>query len=160
MDTSEDSDAPTIGLEEEMFLVDAETLDCVPEMPERFERDARQHLGARFEREMISSMVELVTSSHSSTATLREETEEIRHQIARVAARHGLAMMACGTHPFADWSKQTITNSAAVTGRATVRRNRGSADRREPVAGLPPRHRCAFSGSSYAWRARCHAMLA
>jgi carboxylate-amine ligase len=110
MDTGGDPDAPTIGLEEEMFLVDAETLDCVSEMPERFERDARQNLGARFEREMISSMVELVTSSHSSIGTLREETEEIRHKIARVAARHGLAMMECGTHPFADWSKQTINS--------------------------------------------------
>ncbi len=110
MDIAGDPDAPTIGLEEEMFLVDAETLDCVPEMPERFERDARQHLGERFEREMISSMVELVTSSHNSIATLREEVEEIRHKAARLAARHGLAVMACGTHPFADWSKQSITD--------------------------------------------------
>ena len=116
MDTGGDPDAPTIGIEEEMFLVDAETLDCVPEMPERFERDARQLLGARFEREMISSMVELVTSSHSSISTLREETEEIRHKITRVAARHGLAMMACGTHPFADWSMQTITDSDRYRG--------------------------------------------
>lgn len=116
METGGDPDVPTIGIEEEMFLVDAETLDCVPEMPERFERDARRHLGARFEREMISSMIELVTSSHSSISTLREETEEIRHKVGRVAARHGLAMMACGTHPFADWSKQTITDSERYRG--------------------------------------------
>lgn len=116
MDTGGDAYAPTIGIEEEMFLIDAETLDCVPEMPERFERDARQQLGSRFEREMISSMVELVTSSHSSISTLREETEEIRHKIGRLAARHGLAMMACGTHPFADWSMQTITESERYRG--------------------------------------------
>lgn len=107
---SDDVSALTIGMEEEMFLVDAETLDCVAEMPERFERDARQHLGDRFEREMIASMVEMVTSSHNTIATLREEAHEIRHKIARVAARHGLAVMACGTHPFSNWTAQTLTN--------------------------------------------------
>jgi gamma-glutamyl:cysteine ligase YbdK (ATP-grasp superfamily) len=29
----------TFGIEEEMFLVDAETLNCVCAMPETFERD-------------------------------------------------------------------------------------------------------------------------
>jgi carboxylate-amine ligase len=116
MDKGSGPDVPTIGIEEEMFLVDAETLDCVPEMPERFERDARRHLGARFEREMISSMVELITSSHSAIPLLQEEVHEIRHKIARIAARHGMAVMACGTHPFADWSVQTITDNERYRG--------------------------------------------
>jgi carboxylate-amine ligase len=112
MDDAADGSAAqmTLGIEEEMFLVDAETLNCVCAMPEAFERDAREFLGERFEREMISSMVELVTSCHSSVSALREEAEENRHKLARVAARHGLAVMACGTHPFSRWPDQIITN--------------------------------------------------
>ena len=48
MESGDEPSAHTIGLEEEMFLVDGETFDCVPEMPERFERDARQLLGTGF----------------------------------------------------------------------------------------------------------------
>lgn len=109
MATSQASDT-TIGLEEEMFLVDAETLACVPHMPERFESEARHALGDRFEREMIASIVELVSTSHTSMRTLKEEIAENRHTIARIAARHGLAVMACGTHPFSAWSEQTVTD--------------------------------------------------
>jgi carboxylate-amine ligase len=101
---------PTIGLEEEMFLVDAETYDCVPEMPARFERDARRALGDHFEREMISSMIELISSCHSDIASLNAEVLELRYKLGRVAARHGFALMACGTHPFSKWPDQKVTD--------------------------------------------------
>lgn len=110
--TTSTKSLPTIGLEEEMFLVDGETYDCVAEMPERFEREARRTLGHHFEREMISSMVELVSSCHSGIASLCEEMQELRHKLGRVAARHGFRLMACGTHPFSKWPDQTVTGDS------------------------------------------------
>ena len=104
-----DAEAFTIGLEEELFVVDAETLDCVENLPEPFLDDARQSMGGRFKREVISSMVELVTEPHSSLAAASLELRDSRRRLVEVAQRHGLAVMACGTHPFADWRRQTLS---------------------------------------------------
>ena len=102
----------TVGMEEELFLVDAASLDCVAEMPAAFLAEAKAALGDHVKREIISSMVELVTSTHTSLAAAGHELAALRASLAEIAARHGLALLACGTHPFADWRVQTLTPKA------------------------------------------------
>jgi glutamate---cysteine ligase / carboxylate-amine ligase len=99
----------TVGIEEEMFLVDAGTLDCVTEMPEPFRIEAERKLGSHFQREMTASMIEVVSGCHDRLETLASEQLELRSELSHIASRHGLAIMACGTHPFSDWHEQSIT---------------------------------------------------
>ena len=98
-----DAKTLTVGIEEEFFLVDGDTLGCVAAMPEPFEQEMRARLGPQFEREIHASMIELISRPHASVRDLRNEMNDLRGTAASVAARHGLRLLASGTHPFSDW---------------------------------------------------------
>jgi carboxylate-amine ligase len=93
----------TFGIEEEHFLVDAGTKNLVEGMCEPFFKEAQRALGERVAREFLQPQVELITSPHHSTATARRELSHLRRTVADIAARHGLATLAAGTHPIAAW---------------------------------------------------------
>lgn len=99
------NDAATfsVGIEEEFFLVDAQTLACVSMMPAAFESEAKAALGRHFAREIHASMIELISSPHTSIGALNAEIAGLRATASTIARRHGLALLACGTHPFSDW---------------------------------------------------------
>lgn len=99
----DDTKVFTVGIEEEFFLVHADTLECVSAMPPAFEAEAKAALGDRFAREIHASMVELISSPHRDFGSLRDELSGLRAKAAEVANRHGLALLASGTHPFSDW---------------------------------------------------------
>ena len=92
-----------------MFLVDASTFDCVERMPAEFLADAKAALGDHVKREIISSMVELVTTPSDCLGAVAAELVSMRASLAATAHAHGLALLACGTHPFSDWRLQTLT---------------------------------------------------
>jgi carboxylate-amine ligase len=123
----------TVGLEEELFLVDAGTLDCVEQMPDAFLRDAKAALGDSVKREIIASMMELVTRPHASLAAAGEELRSLRAELGQVANRHGLKLLASGTHPFSDWRRQTLTPKQRYADVATAL---GQVSKRIHVCGL------------------------
>lgn len=133
--TTQELDAAqfTIGLEEELFVVEADTLDCVGEMPAAFLREAEAELGGHVKREIIASMIELATATHRSLAAAADELRSMRTRLSDVARRHGLAVLASGTHPFSDWRSQVITRKARY---AAVAETLGSLSRRVHVCGL------------------------
>ena len=135
IDANRPSDAElfTIGLEEELFLVDATTFDCVEQMPEAFLADAKAALGDRVKRELISSMLELVTRPHCTLIEAGDELRSMRVELAAIASRHGLSLLACGTHPFSDWRRQTLTPKARY---AEVSNTLGAVSKRIHVCGL------------------------
>jgi carboxylate-amine ligase len=93
----------TFGIEEEHFLVDAQTRSLVEGPCEAFFADAEARLGKRVAREFLLPQVELITSPHQSTAQARRELRDLRRSVAEIAARHGLATLASGTHPTGAW---------------------------------------------------------
>jgi carboxylate-amine ligase len=99
----------SIGIEEEMFLVDADTLSCVTEMPPAFREEAQRRLGPHFSLEMVPCIVELVSGCHTSIDAIAAELAGLRRGLGEIADRHGLALLACGTHPFSDWWDQSPT---------------------------------------------------
>ena len=109
IDAISSAELHTVGIEEELFLVDEAELQCVEQMPEDFRLEAKAALGDHVKREIIGSMVELVTSVHVSLASVGDEVRQLRSTLAAIAQRHGLALLACGTHPFADWRDQKVT---------------------------------------------------
>src|SRR4051794_4103001 len=103
------ADDYSFGIEEEYFLIDAETKLVARGMPEAFFKAAEAATGGRVSREFLQSQVEVVSSTHTSLAEARAELRHLRQTLATVAAEHGFAILASGTHPTALWtaSRQT-----------------------------------------------------
>ena len=80
----------TFGIEEEYFLVDAQTKLVTRRMPEAFFKAAEAATGGRIAREFLQAQVEVVTSPHSSMADAHSELRFLRQTVAAVAAEHGL----------------------------------------------------------------------
>jgi hypothetical protein len=92
-------EAFTVGLEEEMFVVDAATLDCVERLPEAFVHDIGTVLGDSVKREIFASMLEIVTKAHASLVEAGYEFRALRAELGAIAARHGLALLAWARIP-------------------------------------------------------------
>lgn len=131
--TVSEAERYTVGIEEELFVVDTETFDCVTEMPDGFMREAKAALGDRVKREIIASMIEIVTRSHATLTGASDELRAARLELGAIASRHGLSLLACGTHPFSDWRRQTLTPNARY---AEVATSLGAVSKRVHVCGL------------------------
>jgi carboxylate-amine ligase len=103
------TDRYTIGIEEEYFLVDAETKLIARGMPQAFFEAARRATDGRVNGEFLQSQIEVVSSPHDSMAGARSELHHLRQTLAAVAAEHGLAILAAGTHPTAFWTSALQT---------------------------------------------------
>src|SRR5262249_4039681 len=97
------------GIEEEYFLVDAATKLVARRMPEQFFNEAQQATDGHVSGEFLQSQIELVSSPHTDIAAARTELKNLRQALAAVAAAHGLAILAAGTHPTALWSNAVQT---------------------------------------------------
>jgi glutamate---cysteine ligase / carboxylate-amine ligase len=87
----------SLGVEEELMLVDAETLE-----PSRdgFSRVFGKPTD-RIKPELFESFVELTTRVVESAEEAEAELRALRHEVAERAAEHGLALLATGSHPAA-----------------------------------------------------------
>ncbi|SFX51382.1 carboxylate-amine ligase [Marinospirillum alkaliphilum] len=97
------------AVQEEFLLVDLQSLDVIVEQPAELISQLRRELGEKIRPEFLGAQIRTATAFHDDMASLREETAELRHHLARIAGRFDLAPMAAGTHPFADWHRQRQT---------------------------------------------------
>ncbi len=103
----------TVGLEEEFAILDPSTLDLVPRFEElrdlALERDPL--LGEAITGELISSEIEIVSGRGSNFADALALQRERRRRLFALAGRHGAALAATGTHPWADYREQAIIDT-------------------------------------------------
>jgi carboxylate-amine ligase len=99
------TDAYRIGIEEEYFLVDAKTKRVTGAMPAEFLAAAKAASNDQVVGEFLQSQIEVKTLPHTDIKIAREELRHLRLTVAKIAADHGLAILAAGTHPTADWGK-------------------------------------------------------
>ena len=120
--------AVTLGVEEELFLIDPGSRDLLvdPDVGifEACERTCGPH---RVVRELLRSQIETNTRVCGSVAELRVALRETRQIVIEAAGQYGAAVMAASTHPFASWRAQAITpkdryKRFAVTFQEGVRR--------------------------------------
>lgn len=116
----------TVGIEEELFCLDAATLE-----PRPFPREALD--GARLKEELFSSVVELNTGIHATVAEAVEELATLRERAKEAAAEAELVLAACGTWPTAVPEKQPIGESPAYRKFVDYA---GPSARRQYVSGL------------------------
>jgi carboxylate-amine ligase len=96
-------DTYRFGIEEEYFLVDAQTKAPTRAMPAGFLAAAKAATGGQVAGEFLQSQVEVTTVPHTDMSAARAELRGLRQTVARIAADHGLAILAAGTHPTAAW---------------------------------------------------------
>ena len=106
--SSWDQHAYTFGLEEEYFLV-RRNGRRLRHMPRLFFADCRDALGERFGSEMLQTQVEVQTGVHDDPQAAERDLRTLRRTVADIAHRHGLGILAAGTHPSAQWRGQRST---------------------------------------------------
>lgn len=97
------------GIEEEFFLTDRASRRIINKAPAGFFRACRNVFGDGVSHELLQSQVELVSPVLDSQADGREYLRASRGALAEVAGRHGMAVLAAGTHPMASWRAQRAT---------------------------------------------------
>ena len=102
--------AITLGVEEELFLVDPDSRDLLADPDvgifETCERTCGPH---KVVREFLRSQIEINTRVCGSVAELREALRETRQIVIEAAGQYGATVMAASTHPFASWREQAVT---------------------------------------------------
>ncbi|MDN5720485.1 MULTISPECIES: glutamate--cysteine ligase [unclassified Corynebacterium] len=103
------SSAPTVGIEWEVALVDPGTRDLVPRAPELVDALDERFPGHRVTREFLANTVEMVTGVHKTIPDAVEDLREQLTQILSVADDLGVGVFSAGTHPFAHWGDQILS---------------------------------------------------
>jgi carboxylate-amine ligase len=120
------SQAFSVGLEEELFVLDAATLEPSPWPSELLD-------GTRFKAELFTSMLELTTSICDTVEEAVAELRQLRLEARRRAASAGLELAAVGTWPTAVAEEQAITPIAGLKAFAAYA---GPSARRQYCSGL------------------------
>lgn len=106
----------SVGVEEEYFLVDAQTRQLRPRA-EAVLAAAPNEPDDQLEPELRRSQVEMGTAVCSDLDEVRSEIRRLRATLGQGAADVGARLMAAGTHPFAHWA-----DDPGVTPKAAYRR--------------------------------------
>ena len=96
----------TLGIEEELMIVDRESLDLVNAIESLLE-EAPQ--GA-IKPELMESVLEISTDPCDTAAAAERQLRALRAQVTETAALTGLTIGSAGTHPFAMWEDQRIVS--------------------------------------------------
>jgi glutamate---cysteine ligase / carboxylate-amine ligase len=123
----------TLGIEEEYFLVDRATRDVAGDPPPEMLAECEALLAGQVSPEFLRSQIEVGTRVCASLAEARADLRHLRRTVAEVAARHGLAPVAAGTHPFARWDAQKTTERRRY---ADLRDDLQGVGRRLAICGL------------------------
>ncbi len=103
------SEKPTIGVELDYQLVDRQSGQLVSMAPVLMAEFPDQDW---VKYELFQSTVEINTRICNSVDEVREDLERKKAAVQKVAAPHGVALLCAGTHPFARWQDQKITENA------------------------------------------------
>jgi glutamate---cysteine ligase / carboxylate-amine ligase len=96
----------TLGVEEELMILDAETWDLANEIDAI--TDAYDGEG-EVKPELLQSVLEIATPPCKNVREVGEHVRRLRHEVNEAAAGHGLCIGSAGTHPFALWEEQRVS---------------------------------------------------
>ena len=94
----------TIGIEEELMILDAESLDLVNAIESLLEPAP----DGEIKPELMESVLEVSTDACPNMAEAGRQLRALRRQVAATSAAKNLAIGSAGTHPFARWEDQRI----------------------------------------------------
>jgi glutamate---cysteine ligase / carboxylate-amine ligase len=94
----------SLGIEEELMILDAETLELVNAIESLLEAAP----AGEIKPELMESVLEVSTDPCMNTAEAGEQLRSLRRQVGQTAAKKNLTIGSAGTHPFAMWEDQRI----------------------------------------------------
>jgi glutamate---cysteine ligase / carboxylate-amine ligase len=100
----------SIGVEEEVMLLDGETLAPVPAVRQLLADADGMELPGRLKTELHASIVELNTDVCASADEAVEALRTLRAAAAELLEQRGLRLAAAGSHPFADPEKLEVVD--------------------------------------------------
>lgn len=104
------SPGPTLGVEWEIALLDRETLDLAPLAEDVVESLlAEEGVSPRIHRELLTNTVELVTDVCETVPEVIADLEASMDRLRGVTDGLGLELLSAGTHPFARWEAQQVS---------------------------------------------------
>jgi carboxylate-amine ligase len=98
----------TLGIKEEFQIIDPETRELRSHV-QQILADGKQILKEQVKPELHQSIVELRTEICSDARDARKQVANLRTELTKLAAQHGLQIASAGTHPFSHWMDQLIT---------------------------------------------------
>ena len=102
------SPRPTVGVEWEFALVDAVSRDLSNEAAAVIaELGANPHV----HKELLRNTVEVVTGICENTAEAMDDLRATLRSVTQVVRGRGMELFCAGTHPFASWSTQKLTDA-------------------------------------------------
>jgi carboxylate-amine ligase len=120
----------SVGIEEELMILDAGSLDLASAIDTIL---GEQPPSGEIKPELLESVLEIATSPCPDVAAAGMELAALRELVAARAASHGLRIGASGTHPFARWEDQRVVSDDRYRG---LIRSLGFVARQELVFGM------------------------
>jgi len=96
--------AYTLGIEEELMILDGSSLELVNGIEAMLEPAPRGEI----KPELMESVLEISTDPCAGVSEAGDQLRALRAQAAATAERQGMAIGSAGTHPFAMWEDQRI----------------------------------------------------
>jgi len=96
----------TLGIEEELMILDASSLElanAIEDVLEEYGEDGD------VKPELLEPVLEIATEPHADTAAAGEQLRSLRRGVAEAAGRRNLCIGSAGTHPTARWEDQRVS---------------------------------------------------
>jgi len=123
----------SVGIEEELMILDAETLLPAGAVDVLVRESSGLGLPGRLKTELHASVVELNTGICADVESAVDALRALRAAAARIAAAHGLAVAGAGAHPTATYESLPVVQEERYL---AMMRDVGYAARRQGVNGL------------------------
>jgi carboxylate-amine ligase len=98
----------TLGIEEELMIVDEETLDLSNSIERLLADLGEMPTEGEVKPELMESVCEIATTPVRNTVEAGAQLRALRRTVNQVAQQHGCAIGSAGTHPFALWEDQRV----------------------------------------------------
>ncbi len=110
MEPFKKNDFPTLGIEEELHLIDTETAELSPSI-----KEVMALLDSEFRErvcyELLQCVLETRTGIYKTVDDLIQETINGRTVLANSCKKLNIKLVAAGSHPFSDWKKQPFVDN-------------------------------------------------
>jgi carboxylate-amine ligase len=123
----------TVGVEEELWILDADTLELRPEVQTLVDGADGRNLPGELKMELHASVVELTCGVSDNAGQAIERLLELRRAASEIAGRNGLLVAASGSFPTSNPAEQEIAPAERYR---DVVAYAGPSARRQGVSGL------------------------
>ena len=102
------SPKPTIGVEAELFTINKDTYKLCPGAPLILKEFPES---SNVKEELLECIIEVNTDICKDISEVRSDLTSRILEVQQKSEKHNMALISMGTHPFANWKDQSITQS-------------------------------------------------